>query len=117
MRLTLNLIVLAASLLLIIGAVWTVAAGSFASDSVLGHFYAPVVRIWAAYASLGIIDKLIALFASMMALTILLFVFLFTVRWRVEEWAIVVISGPVYLLIAVVIALALNLFVSMIKSL
>jgi len=49
------------------------------------------------------------------ALAILLFVFLFTFRCQVEEWAIVALSGPVYLLVALVIALAINLFVSMIK--
>jgi hypothetical protein len=115
LRLTLNLLILAASLLFILGAVWTVAGGLPVTDSVLARLYAPVVRNWTAYAQLGIIGKLVTLLAATAALAILLFVFLFTFRWRFEEWAIVVIGGPVYLLLALVIALALNLFISMIK--
>ena len=115
LRLTLNLIILAASLLFILGAAWTIAGGALANDSVIARLYAPVVRAWTAYAQLGIAGKLIALLAALTALAILLFVFLFTFRWQVEEWSIVALSGPVYLLVVLVIALAINLFVSMIK--
>jgi hypothetical protein len=115
LRLMLNLIMLAASLLFILGAVWTVAGGSPANASGLARLYAPVVCAWTAYAKLGIAGKLIALLAALTALAILLFVFLFTFRWRVEEWSIVALSGPVYLLIALVVALAINIFVSIIK--
>ncbi|MEN3335195.1 MAG: hypothetical protein V7641_4560 [Blastocatellia bacterium] len=115
LRLTLNLLILAASLLFILGAVWTVAGGALANDSVPARLYAPAVRTWAAYAQLGMAGKLLALLAAAAALAMLLFVFLFTFRWRVEEWAIIALSGPVYLLVALVIALGLNLFISMIK--
>ena len=115
LRLTLNLIILAASLLFILGAAWTIAGGSLANDSVVARLYAPVVRAWTAYAQLGITGKLIVLLAATAALAIVLFVFLFTFQWRVEEWAIIALSGPVYLLVAIVIALVLNLLISMIK--
>lgn len=115
LRLVLNLIMLAASLLFIMGAVWAVAGGSLANASGLTRLYAPVVCAWTAYAQLGITGKLMALLAAVAALVILLFVFLFTFRWQVEEWSIVALSGPVYLLVALVIALAITLFISMIK--
>lgn len=115
LRLTLNLLVLAASLLFILGAAWAIAGGGLAHDSVPARLYAPAVRTWAAYAQLGLAGKLLALLAVVAALAMLLFVFLFTVRWRVEEWAIIALSGPVYLLVALVIALALNLGISIIK--
>src|SRR5436853_664079 len=115
LRLTLNLIILAASLLFILGAAWTIAGGSLANDSVVARLYAPVVSAWTAYAQLGIAGKLIVLLVATAALAIVLFVFLFTFQWRVEEWAIVALSGPVYLLVAIVITLALNLLISMIK--
>jgi hypothetical protein len=117
LRLTLNLLILAASLLFILGAAWTVAGGALANDSVLARLYAPVVGAWTAYAQLGIAGKLLALLVVAAALAILLFVFLFTFRWQVEEWAIIALSGPVYLLVALAIALALNLFISMIELL
>src|SRR6185369_14173064 len=107
--------ILAASLLFILGAAWTIAGGSLANDSVVARLYVPVVRAWTACAQLGIAGKLIALLAATAALAIVLFVFLFTFQWRVEEWAIIALSGPVYLLVAIVIALALNLLISMIK--
>lgn len=117
LRLTLNLFILAASLSLIIGALWAAVFGLPAGDSGLARFYAPAVRAWAAYAQFGMPGKLAVLLAAAAALALLLFVFLFTFRWRIEEWSIVAISGPVYLLVALVVVLASNLLISMIRLL
>jgi hypothetical protein len=115
LRLTLNLLILAASLLFIMGAIWAVVGGPLANDSVLARLSTPVARAWTAYAQFGSTGKLIALLAAATLLVILLLVFLLTFRWQIEEWAIVVVSGPIYLLVAIVIALVGNLFISMIK--
>jgi hypothetical protein len=116
LRLALNLSVLAASLFYVLGAIWAIAGGRWASDSRLAWIYAPVIRAWAAYAPLGSAGKLVALLAAVLALALFLFVFLLTFRWQIEEWAMVVIGGPVYLLVAAIIALAVNLGISIIKS-
>jgi len=115
LRLALNLSVLAASLLYVLGAIWAIAGGRWASDSWLAWIYAPVIRAWAAYAPLGSAGKLVALLAAVLALALFLFVFLLTFRWQIEEWAMVVIGGPVYLLVAAIMALAVNLGISIIK--
>jgi hypothetical protein len=115
LRLALNLSVLAASLSYVFGAVWAIAGGQWANDSWLAWIYAPLIRAWATYAQLGSAGKLIALLAAVLALALFLFVFLLTFRWQIEEWAVVVIGGPVYLLVAAIIALAVNLGISIIK--
>ncbi|HKQ04007.1 MAG TPA: hypothetical protein VJ464_02665 [Blastocatellia bacterium] len=115
LRLALNLSVLAASLLYVFGAVWAIAGGQWASDSWLAWIYAPLIRAWATYAQLGSAGKLATLSAAVLALALFLFVFLLTFRWQIEEWAVVVIGGPVYLLVAAIIALAVNLGISIIK--
>src|SRR3954469_24901907 len=115
LRLALNLSILAASLLYVLGAVWAIAGGERASDSWLAWIYAPVIRAWATYSQFGSAGKLVTLLAAAAALALFLFVFLLTFRWRVEEWTVVVIGGPVYLLVAAIIALAVNLGISIIK--
>ena len=115
LRLALNLSILAASLLYVLGAVWAIDGGERASDSWLAWIYAPVIRAWATYSQFGSAGKLVALLAAVAALALFLFVFLLTFRWQIEEWAVVVIGGPVYLLVAAIIALAVNLGISIIK--
>src|SRR5436853_7045249 len=92
LRLTLNLIILAASLFFILGAIWTIAGGSLANDSVVARLYAPAVRAWTAYAQLGITGQLIFLLAATDALALVLFVFLFTFSWVCGERASIALT-------------------------
>jgi hypothetical protein len=117
LRFAINLTMLAASVLFIIGAAWVISTGAQPDgESALIRFYGPLTNAWAAHRSLGLAGKAISLLIAIAALATLVFVLLLSFKFNVEDWIVVMLAPLIYLLVAGVAFLTLSFAVSIIKS-
>jgi hypothetical protein len=117
LRFAINLTILAASVLFIIGAAWVLSTGAQPDGaSALTRFYGPLINAWAAHRSLGLGGKAIWLLVAIAALATLVFVLLLSFKFNVEDWVIVMMAPLIYLLVAGIAFMTLSFAVSIIKS-
>jgi len=110
-RLAVNVTNLAASLVFIIGAVWALAEPS---ESWLAQLYRPLITGFAGYDSLGLAGKAMAALAGGGALALVLLALMFSFKFKVENWAMMILGMPFYLLLAGTVFLAFGFIGSMI---
>ncbi|HKP87827.1 MAG TPA: hypothetical protein VJZ26_17125 [Blastocatellia bacterium] len=117
LRLIVNVTSLAASVLFIIGAAWLISIGASPDgESALHKLYGPLIKAWAAHKSLGPAGKAIALLAAAAALAIVVLALLLSFKFNVEDWAVVILAPPIYLLVAGIAFMFLSFAVSVVRS-
>lgn len=116
LRLIINLTSLTASILFIIGAAWLISTGaSLEAESGLTQLYGPLIKAWAAHRSLGLAGKAVALLVAVATLVILVLILLLFFKFNIEDWAVVVLAPPIYLLVAGIAFMFLSFAVSVVR--
>ncbi len=114
-RLAVNLTNLIASVILLVGTGWAISRRAQTDKGFwLDRIYAPVVECFFWYWSLGLAGKSVAALSASIALVLLLVALLFSFKAKVEDWAVMLLGLPFYLLLSVVVFLLLGLISSVI---
>jgi len=117
LRLIINLTSLAASLLFIIGAGWSISTGVPVFDKPpLARAYGLLINAWAAHQARGLAGKALALLVASAMLALLVLALLLSFKANIEDWVVVALAPPIYLMVVCITFMFLSFAVSVIRQ-